>query len=105
MTEAEWLAATDPTPMLNVLWDRADERKWRLFAVECCRRAVTDFGYTDFEPVILCGSQMAEGFPYCVDPSGAQEIVDFWIDQQSTTHHHLAEAIQVTILPHLIGVD
>src|SRR6516162_9218824 len=105
MTEAEWLAATDPTPMLNVLRDRADQRKWRLFAVECCRRAVNDFGYTEFEPAILCGSKMAEDLPYNVDLRRAQEIVDAWIDQPSTTHHYVAEAIQVTILPHLIGVD
>jgi hypothetical protein len=40
MTEAEWLAATDPTPMLEYLQKahRATERKLRLFAVACVRR-------------------------------------------------------------------
>jgi hypothetical protein len=39
MTEAEWLAATDPTPMLALLHrqTRASERKMRLFAVACAR--------------------------------------------------------------------
>ena len=37
MTEAEWLAATDPTPMLRFLRGRACDRKLRLFACARCR--------------------------------------------------------------------
>jgi hypothetical protein len=38
MTEAEWLAATDPMPMLlRVSREGAGERKIRLFALSCCR--------------------------------------------------------------------
>jgi hypothetical protein len=37
MTEAEWLACTQPVPMLGFLRGKASERKLRLFACACCR--------------------------------------------------------------------
>jgi hypothetical protein len=38
MTEAEWLACTDPASLLVFLKDRATDRKLRLFSCACCRR-------------------------------------------------------------------
>ena len=38
MTEAEWLACTDPEQMLIHLRPKAGKRKRRLFMIACCRR-------------------------------------------------------------------
>jgi hypothetical protein len=40
MTEAEWLAATEPYGMLDFLRPKASVRKLRLFACGCCRQGV-----------------------------------------------------------------
>jgi hypothetical protein len=37
MTEAKWLAATDPTPLLKFLLGKVSDRKLRLFGLDCCR--------------------------------------------------------------------
>jgi hypothetical protein len=39
MTEAEWAACTEPTPMLKFIEGKVRDRKYLLFACACCRRA------------------------------------------------------------------
>ncbi len=38
MTEQEWLACTEPTPMLDFLKGQDTKRKLRIFACACCHR-------------------------------------------------------------------
>jgi hypothetical protein len=38
LTEADWRACQDPASLLHFLRDKGMDRKWRLFAVACCRR-------------------------------------------------------------------
>jgi hypothetical protein len=38
LTEADWRACVDPGPLLHFLCDKGSARRWRLFAVACCRR-------------------------------------------------------------------
>jgi hypothetical protein len=40
MTEQQWLDCTDPTSMLTFMRAKVSERKWRLFACACYRRAM-----------------------------------------------------------------
>jgi hypothetical protein len=55
MTESEWLACTDPQPMLALVHGK---RKLRLFAVGCCRRLLPVFSALQMDEVV----EAAEGF-------------------------------------------
>ncbi|MDB5311510.1 MAG: hypothetical protein JWO38_5712 [Gemmataceae bacterium] len=79
MTEAEWLAATDPTPMLEFAQDRTTGRRFRLFACGCCRLVRADLP----DPVCLAAVRAAERFA-----DGRAGVAEF-----AAAHHAVRRAI------------
>jgi hypothetical protein len=61
MTEAEWLAATDPDPLLIFLDTQRFERKLRLFACACCRRITHLLVSQRSRDAVLLGERLADG--------------------------------------------
>jgi len=61
MTEAEWLACTDPTPMLKYLSSRASKRKLRLFACACCWSLRSVFPTQAYHEMVETTECFAEG--------------------------------------------
>lgn len=61
MTEETWLSCTEPWLMLDFLRDRASNRKFRLFAVACCRRMWGWFKYEQSRRAVDVAEQYADG--------------------------------------------
>src|SRR5262249_23660899 len=60
-TEAEWLACTDPEPMLEFLQARVDDRKLRLFVCVCGRRVWKLLDNQASERAVEVAEQFADG--------------------------------------------
>jgi hypothetical protein len=61
MTEVEWLACEEPTPMLDSVPSDASERKLQLFAVACCCRVRSGNASLTLSMAITAAAQHADG--------------------------------------------
>jgi hypothetical protein len=61
MTEAEWLAATDPAQMMSLIWNGVSDRKLRLFAVACCRVMIAGVNEPSAARAVEASEQFADG--------------------------------------------
>jgi hypothetical protein len=61
MTEEEWLAATDPRPMLEFLRGRMSDRKLRLFASTICRQFTSSVAIKEYVLGIEAAESYADG--------------------------------------------
>src|ERR1700733_13386252 len=61
MTEAEWLAASDPAPMLEFLRDKMSKRKLRLFVDGCARSVWDQMPVGPMREAVEIGEQLADG--------------------------------------------
>jgi hypothetical protein len=61
MTEAEWLVASDPTPMLEYVRGRGSDRKLRLLVCACCRRFCDSRGIEATQTCVEASERYADG--------------------------------------------
>jgi hypothetical protein len=70
MTEDQWLAATDPTPMLTFLRGRSSERKLRLFTTACARLLWDRVPHGIMRDAVEAADRCADGTPWEDELSG-----------------------------------
>jgi hypothetical protein len=75
VTESEWLAATDPEPMLKFLHGKTSERKLRLFIVAYCR-PILEFLPTNSRLATEVSERYADGLTIAVDLRVASDLAD-----------------------------
>jgi hypothetical protein len=89
MTEAEWLAATDPTPMLEFLRGRASNRKLRLFGVAVARLCWDRMTEPALRAAVETAERAADGLTGAEEMAAAgkrvDDVVRGWQEQTGAT--------------------
>lgn len=93
MTESQWMALTDPRPMLDFLRGRASERKLRLFAVACCRRISAFLPDEGCRSALETAERFADGFASLEDLREARRAALSSFDNSQGTPETAAAAV------------
>ena len=97
MTEADWLACTDPDRMLAFLEKKVSSRKARLFSVACCRR-IWDFldESLSLKAVEVAESYADDEWNETALPDAHSDSVDAWDGKPGDAIWGAAACIHVT---------
>jgi hypothetical protein len=92
LTQADWQFCVNPAPMLSFLRDKGTARRWRLFAVACCRR----IAHTITDERCLRAIDVAER--YAAGTAGDEElrnaranVEDAWCEAKNAEYEAEAE--------------
>jgi hypothetical protein len=94
VTEQDWLTCTDPTPMLDFLRGKANDRKLRLFAVGCCRQVWHLIKEAHHRAAVQAAEDFADGSIRLNRLKVARSAA--WSTEASTANH-VAQAARATV--------
>jgi len=99
LTETEWLAGADPLPLVNEVAERAGDRRLRLLAVACARRAWHLFEIGSYREMI----EMAER--YCDDAVPSEVMGRTRIEARAAYDRAMETSGPVTALRMLVPYE
>ena len=105
MTEAEWDACTEPTPMLEFLRGKANDRKLRLFVVACCRKALAKSPYEELKDAAATAELVIDKAAKPADLEAAEDAVEWGVSEMSESLNLPAEALHLVLHTPTIAPD